>query len=121
MCAMNRVMPFLLLALAPLLSACSDDAPAPAPASPSTIAIEAPDVGGPATSAHCRARPRRPLSSRERCEMDAYAANCTPAADCMVRCIASPDAVTVGGGCEHVCAPGANPWASLPPKPEGCG
>jgi hypothetical protein len=117
---MNRTIRFLLLALAPSISACSNDVPASAPASPSTIAIEAPDVGGPATFAHCRAQPRRALSSRERCEMDAYAANCTPAADCMVRCIASPDAVTVGGGCEHVCAPGANPWTSLPPKPEGC-
>jgi hypothetical protein len=89
-------------------------------AAPSQVSVEPPDVGAVTAFQHCRAAPRRALSVRERCVIAHYAENCTPAADCMVTCIASPDGVRVGGGCAHVCAPGPNPWSSLPPQPADC-
>jgi len=51
----------------------------------------------------CRALARRVLSDRERCEVEQLALRCTPADDCLVTCISSPDGHLVGGGCAHVC------------------
>jgi hypothetical protein len=74
-----------------------------APASSSPRFFAPPDVGDVSHFNSCTAKPRRVVSPREACEMKALAARCTPADDCLVSCIASPEGFSVGGACWHVC------------------
>ncbi|MGO1068486.1 hypothetical protein [Lysobacter sp. CA199] len=62
-----------------------------------------PDVGDLSRFQACKAPPRRALSERERCQIEKLSARCTPADDCRVTCLASPDAGKVGGRCGHEC------------------
>ena len=70
---------------------------------PVTLVSGPPDVGQVDRFLECSAKPRRELSPREQCEMEALRARCTPHNDCYVSCIASPHGTVVGGGCAHVC------------------
>jgi len=62
-----------------------------------------PDVGQIGQFLACSAKPRRELSARERCEVEAFRSRCTALDDCYVSCINSPDGVRGGGRCAHVC------------------
>lgn len=94
----------------PVASADAAAAPPPPP----------PDVGDIGRFLACKAEPRRELSARERCQVEALAARCTPADDCLVSCIASPDGHRVGGGCSHVCSFGPHRGEPRPPGWAGC-
>lgn len=74
------------------------------------------DYGDLETYQNCRAKPRRELTKLEKCEIEVLAEHCTPAADCLITCISSPDGYKRGGGCVHVCLspPVSHPWESLP-------
>ena len=85
-------------------------APVPAP----------PDVGQVSRFLDCSANPRRELSPREQCEMEALRSRCTPHDDCYVSCIASPHGTLVGGGCAHVCGPPALQGDPQPAALEEC-
>ncbi|ALN90597.1 hypothetical protein [Lysobacter gummosus] len=75
-----------------------------------------PDTGDIAHFHACKAPPRRTLSERERCQIEKLAARCTPADDCLVSCLASPDADKVGGRCVHTCFSGVHRGE---PRPAG--
>ena len=60
----------------------------------------------------CRATSRRRLTESERCYIAALSARCTEQDDCHVSCWNSPDGMSVGGGCFHLCG-------LLDPKPPG--
>ena len=68
----------------------------------------------------CTAKPRRALSAREQCVIDAYSRACTPAKDCLVSCITSPHGIEEGGGCSHVCFFGLHAPSDNPGIPEEC-
>ena len=61
------------------------------------------DIGDVAHFQSCKAPIRRSLSDYEMCLRDALANRCSPADDCLVTCISSPQGHLVGGGCAHVC------------------
>lgn len=62
-----------------------------------------PDVGDIAHFHGCAELPRRKLSAYEDCLAGRLKKQCTPAADCVLTCLASPHGHRVGGGCDHVC------------------
>jgi hypothetical protein len=62
-----------------------------------------PDVGDITHFHGCTALPTREVSPYEACLVDRLRAECTPAADCVLTCMASPNGIEVGGGCDHVC------------------
>ena len=102
------------IALFLFLTACDHTAPT-ATSSRSVEVPPPPDVGEVSRFLGCSAKPRRAVTERERCELKALAAECTATADCYTSCISSPDGVSVGGGCEHVCGiaqPGSRPDTS---------
>jgi len=68
----------------------------------------------------CSAKPRRELSHIEKCQIEKLSEDCTPAADCLVTCISSPDAEEIGGGCDHVCFYPRHPWSSRPKVMDEC-
>lgn len=68
----------------------------------------------------CRAKPRRALSAREQCVIEAYSKACTPAKDCLVSCITSPHGIEEGGGCSHVCFYGLHAPSDDPGIPDEC-
>ena len=110
----------LLLALT--LGVC--DAPVADPSN-SQGAIEATglpvlDVGDVDNFNSCNATPRRPLSAQDVCKLEILVKHCTPAADCLVSCISSPDGRQVGGGCEHVCFRGPHDWSERPQSIDKC-
>jgi hypothetical protein len=51
------------------------------------------------------------LVPAEQCWIDMLAAECSPANDCLVKCLASGEARTIGGGCWHVCFTDASDYA----------
>ena len=125
----RTVLPGALLLLA--LCACNprDGDPAPRPpvtarqvdsGQPPPPPPPPPDRGDVLHYHACKATPRRELSAREQCVIEAYAKACTPAKDCLVSCIASPHGIEEGGGCSHVCFFGLHPPASNPGIPEAC-
>lgn len=61
------------------------------------------DVGDVAHFHSCTTLPQRKLSAYEDCLVDRLKNQCTPAADCVLTCLASPHGHSVGGGCDHVC------------------
>ena len=62
-----------------------------------------PDVGDVNVFNSCKAFPRRTLTSKEACQIEHLRKTCSPADDCLVTCLNSPDALRVAGGCNHVC------------------
>jgi hypothetical protein len=58
---------------------------------------------------HCDARPRRPLTAKEECQLAVLRSRCSKADDCMVSCMSSPDAVRVTHGCSDKCPLGSPP------------
>jgi hypothetical protein len=62
-----------------------------------------PDVGDVTVFNSCKALPRRELTSKEACQIEHLKRVCSPSSDCLVTCLNSPDALKVGGGCNHVC------------------
>ena len=63
-----------------------------------------PDVGDIGHFHQCRQRPQHELNPYQSCLAARLgAAQCTPAVDCVLTCLASPDGRNVGGGCDHVC------------------
>ncbi|WP_157476208.1 hypothetical protein [Lysobacter sp. Root690] len=62
-----------------------------------------PDTGDIAHFHGCTTLPRRELSAYEDCLVGRLKNQCTPAADCVLTCLASPHGHSVGGGCDHVC------------------
>jgi len=74
-----------------------------APAAADPFVPPPPDVGDVGRYRACKATPRRALSERERCQIAALVAHCSPANDCLVSCLSSPGGEKVGGGCGHVC------------------
>ncbi len=74
-----------------------------------------PDAGDFGTFHSCKAKPRRELSVREKCQIEELSARCTPADDCLVSCISSTQGQQVGGGCSHVCFFGLHRGESKPP------
>lgn len=79
-----------------------------------------PDVGDIGEFHSCQAKPRRGLSPREQCQIEKLAARCTPADDCLVSCITSPDGYKAGGGCSHVCFFGPHQGEPRPPGWAAC-
>jgi hypothetical protein len=75
-----------------------------------------PDEGDIGVFHACKAEPRRTLSALDQCQIDALRARCTPADDCLVSCITSPQGHQTGGGCEHACFFGLH---QAEPKPSG--
>lgn len=61
-----------------------------------------PDVGDVALFSSCKALPRKALTSKEVCQIERLRKSCSPSNDCLVTCLSSPDALKVGGGCDHV-------------------
>lgn len=49
------------------------------------------------------AMPGTSLSAGERCQIASLSARCSAADDCLVACIATTQARSVGGGCWHIC------------------
>jgi len=96
--------------------------------SPSTTASQSapppppppPDVGDIGQFHSCKAKPRRPLSAREQCQIAKLTARCSAADDCLVSCISSPQGYQVGGGCSHVCFYGPHPGEPRPPEWSEC-
>lgn len=62
-----------------------------------------PDVGDIAHFHGCTTLPQRKLSAYEDCLVGRLKSQCTPAADCILTCLASPHGNSVGGGCDRVC------------------
>lgn len=62
----------------------------------------------------CAATPAKniALSAAEACWVEALSAQCSPANDCLARCLSSGQAREIGGGCWHVCFPNASAYAS---------
>jgi hypothetical protein len=79
-----------------------------------------PDVGDIGRFLACSAPPRRQLSPRERCEVQAFRARCTALDDCYVSCISSPGGSFVGGRCAHVCTMGPHQGAPHPAAISQC-
>ena len=79
-----------------------------------------PDVGDVTHNLSCSAKPRRNLSFREKCEIDAYKSRCSALDDCYVSCLSSPEGVLVGGGCAHVCTFGLHLGAPHPETLSAC-
>lgn len=79
-----------------------------------------PDVGDIGQFQSCKAKPRRNLSAREQCQIEKLADRCTPADDCLVSCITSPQGHQVGGGCSHVCFFGLHRGEPKPPGWSEC-
>lgn len=79
-----------------------------------------PSVGNVNKFEFCKARPEKPLSASEKCQIKKLSARCLPADDCMIQCISSRDGQSVGGGCEHVCFSGAYVQPPLPPDWKAC-
>ncbi len=99
------------------LLGCSDEAQQPL-----TGKISAPgaqdqrDYGEIENYQACQAEPRRELTDLDKCEIEVLSQNCSPAADCLVTCISSPDGYKRGGGCFHICfnPPASHAWKSRP-------
>lgn len=89
----------------------------PAPPPPS---LSPPDVGEIDRYLACSATPRRELSLRERCEIEAFKARCSALDDCYVSCISSPDGSFTGGRCAHVCTFGPHRGAPHPAGIDQC-
>lgn len=79
-----------------------------------------PQVGDIDTFHACKALPERPLSRQEQCLVSKLRGHCTPAADCVLTCLASPDGPRVGGGCDHVCFGYYHAWADRPKAMDEC-
>ena len=79
-----------------------------------------PDVGNVTQNLNCAAKPRRNLSPRELCEIEAFKSRCTSLDDCYVSCLSSPQGVLVGGGCGHVCTLGLHAGAPYPTAVSAC-
>lgn len=97
----------MLVAVA-ALCACAKAPPAAAVAVPATTLEisqrhNVRDYGDLKTYQSCSAKPRRELTELEKCAMAALSEDCTPAADCLVTCMSSPDGYKRGGGCYHIC------------------
>lgn len=73
-----------------------------------------PDVGDVNKFHSCKALPRRKLTEKEVCQIDRLKRRCLPSDDCLVTCLSSPDALKVGGGCEHVCFSYMHKESALP-------
>jgi hypothetical protein len=108
----------LLLAILLLVVSCTQQAPAPAEAAVSLP--PPPDVGSIGSFLKCSAEPRRDLSAREECEVEAFRSRCTELDDCYVSCISSPSGSFVGGRCAHVCTMGPHAGASPPEALAAC-
>ncbi|BCT93648.1 hypothetical protein LYSHEL_26740 [Lysobacter helvus] len=86
------------------LAGCGGQGTPPSDAPDAAHVPPPPDVGDIAHYNGCKSLPTRALSPYETCLVDRLkAAACTPAADCVLTCLASPDGTEVGGGCDHVC------------------
>jgi len=94
-----------------LLSACSAALP-PAPQAQAS-APAPPRVGDVAHFHDCKANPI-PSTLPELCVVGELKKQCTPAADCLLSCLASPDGQSVGGGCDHVCFSGLHRASERP-------
>ncbi len=97
----------------PTASAAQTPTPPPPPLSP-------PDVGEIDRFLACSATPRRELSPREQCEIEAFKARCTALDDCYVSCISSPNGSFTGGRCAHVCTFGPHRGAPHPAGVDKC-
>lgn len=61
------------------------------------------DLGGLGRFHACKAKPERPLSAREQCQIASLSSRCTPADDCQVACIAGIKGQKLGGACSQAC------------------
>lgn len=115
----------ILLAMNGLVVACGDAGTEAVggPRTPATIPSPPPplDVGQIDRYLACSAKPRRELSPRERCEVEAFRSRCTALDDCYVSCISSPDGFQTGGRCAHVCTFGPHRGAPHPQGVAACG
>lgn len=99
------------------LLGCSDQVQQPLTENISVPRTQVPRDYGDIENYHaCQAQPRRELSDLDKCEIEVLSQNCSPAADCLVTCISSPDGYKRGGGCFHVCfnPPASHTWESRP-------
>ena len=82
-----------------------------------------PDVGDIGHFHQCRQRPQHELNPYQSCLAARLgAAQCTPAVDCVLTCLASPDGRNVGGGCDHVCFGSTvyHEWKDRPAAMDAC-
>ena len=134
---MKAALRFTAILAASLLASCTADKPSqmegsavePQPAPPSSSHQEQPppppppplwDFGDLDNFGSCKAEPRRVLSSKEKCQIEKLREDCTPAADCLVTCLSSPDGIKIGGKCDHVCFYPRHPWESRPKVMDEC-
>lgn len=66
------------------------------------------------------ARPTVRLTRYERCALRAFARRCHPDDGCMIKCLATGDARTIGGGCWHVCYAYTGVPMVPPPGTDAC-
>lgn len=102
--------PVLFALVAFLFAGCSRDTSSTAKRTPEASSTSAhhvpppPDVGDIGHFHQCGQRPQHELNQYQSCLAARLgAAQCTPAVDCVLACLASPDGRNVGGGCDHVC------------------
>jgi hypothetical protein len=69
----------------------------------------------------CKEQPRRNLTALEQCQIAKLRASCTPAHDCLITCMSSPEGHNVGGGCQHVCFSALHKYAPEPKGWASCG
>lgn len=88
------------------------------PSNPETVNsatdVSGVDVGDVGAFHSCNAQARRLLSPREERQIEILRLRCTPSADCLVSCIASPNGHQTGGGCAHVCFDALHAWNEYP-------
>ena len=104
---MWKAVAILLLALG-LLSACAEErSPSTTQAAGSAIVPPPPDLSFLATldgTCQVASLPSVQLTAAEACWVEALVAECSPASDCLARCLTSGQGRLIGGGCWHACS-----------------